>query len=69
MKSYVDIQNHIPVCTIFLGGNSVSDIANQHLSPSFKSMPTVYKEEVGDTAVLLCKVNNLGKQFTKSYVF
>ena len=25
-------------------------------------MPKVYKEEIGDTAVLLCKVNNLGKE-------
>lgn len=27
---------------------------------SFRSRPTVYREEVGETAVLLCKVNNLG---------
>ena len=28
---------------------------------SFNSPPRVYKEEVGDSVLLLCKVNNLGK--------
>ena len=28
---------------------------------SFSSVPRVYKEEVGDSVLLLCRVNNLGE--------
>ena len=45
---------------IFLGENSVSKTENPQSSPTFKSRPKVCKEEVGDTAVLLCRVNNIG---------
>lgn len=43
----------IPGC----GGDNPS---SQFPSLSFKSRPQVYREEVGETAVLLCRVNNLG---------
>ena len=36
------------------------------IPPTFKSGPKVYKEELGTTALLLCKVNNLGKFFVQS---
>ena len=35
---------------------------------SFNSVPRVYKEEVGDNVLLLCKVNNLGES-TLQYKF
>ena len=31
---------------------------------SFSSVPRVYKEEVGDSVLLLCRVNNLGESET-----
>ena len=43
-----------------LGENSNPE---HHVPPSFKTNPKVYKEEIGDTAILLCKVKNLGKPF------
>jgi len=43
-----------------LGGSSISENSKQQFPPSFKSRPIVYKEEIGETAVLLCKVKNLG---------
>jgi hypothetical protein len=32
--------------------------------PAFQTGPRTYREEVGSTALLLCKVNNLGKFYT-----
>ena len=47
-----------------LGGvKRISEDTKQQILPSFKSRSKVYKEEIGDTAVLLCKVNNLGELF------
>ena len=35
----------------------------QNFPLSFVSIQKVYKEEVGDSVLLLCKVNNLGKHY------
>ena len=45
------------------GGTRRSKIkdSGSRIPPTFKSGPRVYKEELGTTALLLCKVNNLGK--------
>ena len=40
--------------------NKIKDPGSR-IPPTFKSGPRVYKEELGTTALLLCKVNNLGK--------
>ena len=40
--------------------NRESEI-KQNFPLSFVSIQKVYKEEVGDSVLLLCKVNNLGK--------
>ena len=45
----------------FLGGSIYSENTKQQILPSFKSRAKVYKEEIGETTVLLCKVNNLGE--------
>ena len=39
----------------------MSKISKQNIQPSFQSKGKVYQEEIGETAVLLCKVQNLGK--------
>ncbi|XP_023337137.1 lachesin isoform X2 [Eurytemora carolleeae] len=39
--------------------NKIKDPGSR-IPPTFKSGPRVYKEELGTTALLLCKVNNLG---------
>ena len=45
----------------FLGGSDFSENTKQQNLPSFKSRAKVYKAEIGETTVLLCKVNNLGE--------
>jgi len=42
------------------GRSSNLGSSKQQLSPSFISRQNIYKEEIGDTALLLCKVKNLG---------
>ena len=47
----------------FVGTNpiNVSGGSDSKLPLSFVTRPNVYREEVGDSVLLLCKVNNLGK--------
>ena len=47
----------------FVGSNliNVSGGSDSKLPLSFVTRPNVYREEVGDSVLLLCKVNNLGK--------
>ena len=50
-----------------LGRSSNLGSSKQQLSPSFISRQNIYKEEIGDTVLLLCKVKNLGKYLDYFY--
>ena len=39
----------------------ISGGGNSKIPLSFASAPKIYKEEIGESVLLLCKVNNLGK--------
>ena len=48
---------------VISGGSDPNREIKQNFPLSFVSIQKVYKEEVGDSVLLLCKVNNLGKHY------
>ena len=48
---------------------NVSGGSDSKLPLSFVTRPNVYREEVGDSVLLLCKVNNLGKITTAPWPY
>ena len=54
-------------CTSFLVGGSEESLimakrsAGMNLSPVFKTNPATYREEIGSSVTLLCKVKHLGQ--------
>jgi hypothetical protein len=51
---------------LFTGGSESSENSDgrvENVRPTFQTGARTYREEVGSTALLLCKVNNLGTIF------